>query len=291
MRAGRPSLTSDGNTAVRAREMRKPAEERICSDPFAPHFLSPFFMRLRRHPWLGKAYGWLAERRCPGLRGGILARTRYIDERTTACLADGIGQLVILGAGNDSRGYRLVEPGSGVRVFEVDHPATQAVKCEKVRNLFGAIPPHVTFVPVDFCRDDLHRRLDESGYEPDRKTLFIMEGVIYYLTAAAVDDTLRFVTHCSASGSSIVFDYFPLPVINGTCTRKESINMRRRVAGMGEPFLFGIRDEEIEEFLRERGFRQFEITDSSACKEAWFHGANGAIRVTDIFRFVHAAHL
>ncbi|RNC66641.1 MAG: class I SAM-dependent methyltransferase [Desulfuromonadales bacterium] len=290
MIAGRPSRTSEGNTAVRAREMRKPAADRICSDPFAPHFLSPFFLQLRRHPLIGKAYGWLVDRRCPGLRGGILARTRYIDERTTACLGKGIEQLIVLGAGNDSRGYRLVEPGGGVRVFEVDHPATQAAKREKVMELFGGIPAHVTFVPVDFCRDDLRSRLREAGYDRDRKSLFIWEGVIYYLTAAAVDDTLNFVAHCSGDGSSIIFDYFPLSVIDGTCKRKESINMRRRVARMGEPFLFGIRDEEIGQFLRERGFQHLEIIDSSACKDAWFHGVNEAVKVTDIFRFVHATH-
>lgn len=290
MQPGKPSRTSEGTTAVRAREMRKPEADRICSDPFAPHFLSPFFLTLRKYPLLGRAFGWLSERRCPGLRGGILARTRFIDERMAASLDDGIEQLVILGAGYDSRGYRLIKAGNNVTVFEVDHPATQTVKVAKLRNLFGAIPGHVVFVPVDFCEDDLRSRLCDSGYDRTKKTLFIWEGVIYYLTAEAVDATLDFIAHNSGCGSSVIFDYFPQAVIDGTHSGREAKRMHKRVKEWGEPFQFGVTDEEIEPFLRERGFGRIDIVTSSECKEAWFHGVNKSIHVSDVFRFVHAVH-
>jgi methyltransferase (TIGR00027 family) len=270
--------------------MRRPAGERICSDPFAQHFLSPFFLKLRKYPFLGRAFGWLSEKRCPGLRGGILARTRFIDERMTASLNDGIEQLVILGAGYDSRAYRLVESCNRVTVFEVDHPDTQAVKIAKLRELFDHFPEHVVFVPVDFCEDDLRSRLCESGYDRAKKTLFILEGVIYYLTAAAVEETLNFVAQNSGCGSSIIFDYFTQSVVDGTSTRKEAKRMHKRVKDYGEPFLFGIKDEEIEQFLLERGFSWFEVVGSAACKEAWFHGVNKGIKVSEVFRFVHATH-
>jgi methyltransferase (TIGR00027 family) len=290
METGRPSRTSEGTTAVRAREMRKPAGDRVCSDSYAHHFLSPFFLTLRKFPLLGKAFGWISEKRCPGLRGGILARTRYIDERMTACLGDGIEQLVILGAGFDSRAYRLVGPDSNVTVFEVDHPATQTVKVAKIKNLFGGLPDHVAFVPVDFCRDDLSSRLCDSGYDRTKKTLFLWEGVIYYLTAEAVDATFDFVTNHSGCGSSIIFDYFPLAVVDGTHAGREAQRMHKRVKDWGEPFRFGIEDNEIEPFLRERGFSQVDIVMSSSCKEAWFLGVNKNIHVSDVFRFVHATH-
>lgn len=290
MKTDRPSRTSEGTTAVRAREMRRPPEERICHDPFAVHFLSPFYRKLRRYPWLGRAYGWMRDRLCPGLRGGILARTRYLDEAVSKALADGIEQLVILGAGYDSRAYRLVRPEHRVTVFEVDHPATQLLKLAKLRELFTELPAHVRYVPVDFCRDHLATCLAGSGYRRDARTLFLWEGVIYYLTAEAVDATLRFVTGNSGTGSTIVFDYFPREVASGASSAKEARRLWRIVKRAGEPFLFGIDDDEIEPFLRERGFSQIEVVQASNCKEAWFRGINDKIPVSDMFRLVQARH-
>lgn len=290
MNSGKPSRTSEATTAVRAREATRSPADRICYDPYAVHFLSPFYRTLRRYQLLGRTYGWIRERICPGLRGGILARSRYMDERVTASLRDGIEQVVILGAGYDSRGYRLLESGSGIPVFEVDHPATQRVKVAKVRELFGEPPGHVRFVPVDFCRDDLGSLLRAAGYDRDKRTLFIWEGVIYYLDAGAVDALLAFVVRESASGSSITFDCFPRSVVDGTCRRRESRNLRRLVAKNGEPLRFGLDVPEIAPFLKQRGFSEIETTGSSECKKAWFHGANRSIAVSEIFSFVHATH-
>jgi methyltransferase (TIGR00027 family) len=290
MKSGTPSRTSEGTTAVRAREMRKPAAERICHDPYAEHFLGPFHLALRRYPWIARPYGWFKEWSCPGLRGGILARTRFIDERVMAALAEGVEQLVILGAGYDSRGYRLIEPCHGTAVYEVDHPATQQAKVSKVREVLGAPPAHVSFVPIDFCRDNMAQRLAEAGYRRDKKTLFIWEGVIYYLPASAVEASLAFVAQNSGSGSSIVFDYFPRAVIDGSFPGKEARSLARFVEKLGEPFIFGIDDDEIEQFLRDRGFEEIEVTTSKACKEAWFTGSNAKMNVSEMFRFVHARH-
>ena len=290
MKTGKPSRTSEGNTAVRAREMRRPPAERICHDPYAEHFLGPFHRALRKYPLLGLAYGWLGQYRYPGLRGGILARARYIDERLATALDEGVEQLVILGAGNDTRAYRLGAKVGELKVFEVDHPSTQQAKTVKLRTLFGKIPPHVAYVPVDFCRDDLGRRLGAAGYHPGKKTLFIWEGVIYYLDAAAVDTLLNFVTGNSGSGSSIIFDYFPPSVIDGSSEHKEARNLRKRVSRYGEPFTFGIDDGEIERFLHDRGFHELEVVGTAACKQAWFHGVNESMKVSEMFRFVHARH-
>jgi methyltransferase (TIGR00027 family) len=268
--------------------MRRPEGERICHDPLARYFLSSFYRTLGRLPSLARAYRWLRERRCPGLRGGILARTRFIDERLAACLGEGLTQLVILGAGYDSRAYRTEGVRAGVRVFEVDHPATQQVKIARLRALFGSLPDHVTFVPVDFCTDDLAGRLLEEGYDRRRKTLFVWEGVTYYIPAAAVDDTLSFVASSSGPGSSIVFDCFPRAVADGTSTLKEARGMHRFLRRHGEPLLFGLDPEEIEPFLRARGFGRVEIMSPTACKEAWFHGVNADMHVSEMFRFVHA---
>jgi methyltransferase (TIGR00027 family) len=125
--------------------------------------------------------------------------------------------LVILGAGYDTRAYRFDKLKEEVKVFEVDHPATQKVKIEKVSKALGSLPGHVVYVSVDFEKERLDKKLSESGYNKSLKTLFIWEGVTMYLTAEAVDETLAFVAGNSGKGSSIIFNYIFRSVLDGTC--------------------------------------------------------------------------
>lgn len=291
MNTATPSKTAETAAAFRAREAQKPEQDRVCNDPLARHFIGPFFIALGRHRWLGRVFRWLGESQFPGLGGAVLARTRYIDQHTTACLGNGIRQLVILGAGYDTRAYRLVDPAQGVRVFEVDHPATQAVKLAKLREVLDPVPVHVQFVALDFGRDELAQRLIDAGYDPAQRTLFIWEGVSYYLSAAAVDQTLAFMARHSGVGSAVLFDFFARAVIDGTSRRKEAISLRTRLKQRGEPLLFGIDDNELVPFLRERGFETLEVVGAAACKDAWFHGSNRQTPVSDIFRFAHAVRI
>jgi methyltransferase (TIGR00027 family) len=118
------------------------------------------------------------------------AGTRYIDDVVARGLADDVEQIVILGAGYDSRPYRPKNI-ERCRVFEVDHPDTQARKRRRLRSGGLAIPPHVSFVPIDLARACLDDVLPAQGFRRDRRSLFIWEGVSEYLSADAVDATLR----------------------------------------------------------------------------------------------------
>ncbi len=200
MKRERSSITTQGIAAIRAIESSKPPEERICYDPLARRMVNPVFYVLAK---LSYGYG---ERRAPGTVEFITARTRFIDDYLSTCLENGIEQLVILGAGLDSRAYRFNQLIEHVHVFEVDHPATQRDKRKRLQLIFGEIPGHVIFVPIDFNEENLERLYD-FGYQKQIKTLFIWEGVTYYLIAEAVENTLKFVLKNSGKGSSIVFDY------------------------------------------------------------------------------------
>ena len=132
-------------------------------------------------------------------------RTSTIDAAVRAAIAAGTAQLVILGAGLDGRAWRMSEL-SGVRVFEVDHPATQAFKREHV----GALPPaiaDVTFVPVDFEHDALDAALARASHDPTRPTCWIWEGVVMYLTRGAMRSTLATIASRSADGSTLIVNY------------------------------------------------------------------------------------
>ncbi len=147
---------------------------------------------------------------------GMVVRTRHIDEALQDALADGMEQVVILGAGLDTRAYRFHDGHPAAHFFEVDSPATQSDKRERVERVFGTTPEHVTFVPVDFETQSLAEELAAAGFDASARTFYVWEGVTMYLTADAIDATLEFVTEHSAPGSEIVFDYVYKELIDGT---------------------------------------------------------------------------
>ena len=284
MKEDRPSLTAEGIAILRENETRKPASERLFEDPYARFFVRPWLAWVTR---LFMSLGY-ADWRGPGVIGFLLARTRYMDDTLLSCLEQGMQQLVILGAGYDSRAYRFQEQlQKRVQVFEVDHPAKQRVKMHKLEKVFGKLPEHVTYVPVDFDHDSLYERLLTSGYRQDLLTLFIWEGVTYYITSQAVDETLAFVRQHSASGSWIVFDYTYQEVVNGTYKRGEAANLRRYRGLTGEGMIFGIPEGTIESFLRARGFNEIQKASGGDLERAYF-GQKNSYNVARVYAIVLA---
>src|SRR5581483_9739681 len=119
-------------------------------------------------------------------------RTIAFDRALLDAVPAGGTQVVILGAGFDSRGYRFAHQLRGVRFMEVDYPPTQEYKKRRVEEILGALPPAVSYVPMDFTRDDLLTQLAKAGYSERQRTFFLWEGVVFYLPEDAVKDTLHF---------------------------------------------------------------------------------------------------
>lgn len=288
MQADVPSRTAVGIAGARARESARPEGERLFYDPFAYHFLTKQIRFIARFPPLRIYFRWRNRQMLPGMFGGLVARTRYMDDYLLACLKKDVKQVVVLGAGYDARAYRFKEMLRTVSVFEVDHPATQKIKKEKLAQLLGNLPAHVTFVPVRFNSESLEEKMKRSGYRSGRRTLFIWEGVTMYLSAAAVDATLAFVAGHSAPGSSVIFDYFPPSVANGTCPFREAKTLRKMVLRYGESICFGIEPQEIESFLVRRGFHRIRSITAEACKRIYFKNVYEDLPVSRLFNFVHA---
>ena len=153
MRAGRPSRTAEQNAAFRAAESARPPGVRLLNDPYAARLLPPglrILAWISSVPMVGGGLNWFVDTRWPGARSSIIARTRLIDEWLCAAMRVGLEQVVLLGAGFDSRAWRLPAVAHA-RVFEVDHPSTSAEKRRRLANL-GTDRAHVRFVPVDFDR-------------------------------------------------------------------------------------------------------------------------------------------
>ncbi len=213
-----PSKMAEGIAMQRFGESSKPEDERICYDHYAIHFISPEIIEFgMKHPEEAKAKIEQMEKLFPGLSSSIMARVRYFDDFLEKSIDEGLEQLVILGAGYDTRAYRIEELKESIKVFEVDHPNTQSFKIEKIKEIFGSIPDHVVYVPVDFEIETLSQKLFDNGYNSSKKTLFIMEGLVMYIPPKAVAETFSFIMENSGKGSAVIFDYYPESVVDGTC--------------------------------------------------------------------------
>jgi len=255
------SRTATVVTLWRAIESARSASVRLFEDPLAPAFLPRRFrwaLGLSRLPVIGAAVPWsLVDGHWAGPRGTVAVRTRYIDERLGEALDRGVAQVVILGAGFDSRAYRIPAIGRA-RVFEVDHPLTQAEKRRRLARRFGALPAHVTLVPVDFTTDTLEAALSRSHYRVDAGTFFILEGVTHYLPAEAVDVLFRYVARSAAAGSQMVFTYIHRGILDGSARFAGADRTLASVRQVGEPYTFGFDPAELPAYAAARGLRLLE---------------------------------
>jgi methyltransferase (TIGR00027 family) len=250
------SFTAETVALQRAFESRRPATSRLFVDPYAEAFLRPS-LRL-----LAAASGVAVLRRIatglydtvggPGPRPSAVVRTWVIDEAVTGAAAT-VRQCVLLGAGYDTRAYRLPALAD-MPVFEIDRPATQAAKRAAVGRL-GLDRRRVRYVPVDFERDDLRVRLDAAGFDASAPAVVVWEGVTNYLTAEAVDATLAVVRDLVAAGGLLVMTYVDARVLSDPRAFPEAPRWVAAVARAGEPWTFGLLPTETPVFFAARGFR------------------------------------
>lgn len=288
---GKASQTAYEQAFMRALESLAPKDRRVCDDPLAVEFMEERHRKALQRARTSKFWTkvWLSAwyRDPTGAKAEGVGRTRYIDDYLQAGIKSGVWQVVILGAGCDSRAYRLKELEQ-IKVFEVDHPDTQKSKIANVKRVLGHLPPWVSYVSVDFDKENLGERLLSIGYRRDAKTLFIWEGVTMYLTAEAVDRTLSFVVANSSEGSSIIFNYYYRSAVDSDCKWKWADRIKKRCKRVGEPITFGIEGEDIEEFLGARGFSQVERVTPTLLNGYCFQGPNSRRKVCPFIETVHA---
>jgi methyltransferase (TIGR00027 family) len=248
------SRTAEYMALFRALESARGAGRRLFEDPLAIRFLRARLrtvVRLSRLPGVGRLVPAFIDHRWPGARTSGVARTRLIDDVTDAALRAGIDQVVTLGAGFDARAYRM--PGlARVTVFEVDHPATSAVKQALVRAALGRLPGHVRFVALDFDADPLDAVMQSAGFDARRVTLFLWEGVTNYLTEAAVASTLRWCAS-AAGGSRVVFTYVDRRVLDAPAAFVGTKALFDRLAESDERWTFGLEPAELSRYLQDCG--------------------------------------
>jgi methyltransferase (TIGR00027 family) len=188
------------------------------------------------------------------LRHFVVARSRFAEERLAEAVRRGVRQAVTLGAGLDTFGLRNPHRQVGLKVFEVDHPATQAWKQARIGEA-KLSADMLQFTPVDFERQNFLEELKRAGFDENRPSFVLWLGVVPYLTREAIGATLQALGKAPAE---VVFDYGePIDAFDET-RRAYIVEFEARVAALGEPILSRFRPAEIDAFLRERGFAHVE---------------------------------
>ena len=289
MKVGESSRTAEYMALFRALETVRAPGRRLFVDRFARGFLSAPLRSVvdaARVPGVGALVRGVIDRLWPGARTSAVARTRFIDERLSRAVGAGARQIVILGAGFDARAYRL--PGARDRaVFEVDHPATQARKRRRLDASPEGVPDHVRFVPVDFDRESVEERLAAAGYDARVRSAFVWEGVTNYLSADAVDATLRFVSRAEA-GSEILFTYVHRNVFDEPETFFGLRRIFERLEAAGERWTFGLDPRHLAAYLEERGLDLVEDHGASDYRSELYGPSAATMRGYEFYRIARA---
>jgi len=257
LQEGLPSRTSILVAAARAFGSRDPDPSVRNPDLLADKLIGPNELKLiRDHPLSRELEQGYAEAiKNPPivlLAGLMLLRTRFIDEALCRAVTNGAQQVVILGAGFDSRAYRFRDHLQGCRVIEVDAKPTQAYKRRRMEAVVGQAPPNLTYASVDLANENLSDALKNCGFLEGHRSFYIWEGVSMYLPETSVRETLRTVARRSAPGSSIALDYANELAIDLAKDKPEGAV--RMPVFWGEPWIFGVPGANGDHFFRELGF-------------------------------------
>ncbi|MGH9751551.1 MAG: class I SAM-dependent methyltransferase [Blastocatellia bacterium] len=255
------SRTAEVMAALRTLEQFQPAPRRIIQDPYASEFLiRPSFKLLARSRWLASPTICAVDVWAPGALEFLTIRARLSDDIAADMATNGLEQVALLGAGFDTMSLRIEDALRNVTIFEVDHPATQAVKREVMGHI-GA-PENLRFVAVDFERDDFVEKLRRAGFASSRHSLVVWMGVTYYLTAEAMTRALCQIHTLGGAGMRFVFDYMLKNVVDGVTRNRDALGKARIAAKLGEPWLFGLNPAMVGDYLAAFNFKLLKDYDA-----------------------------
>ena len=200
----------------------------------------------------------------------VAVRTRFAEDALAAAVEGGARQVVVLGAGLDTYAYRS-SLRDRLRIFEVDHPSTQAWKRRRLEEAAIPIPDSLTFAPIDFERQTLAEGLPAAGFDRGQQTFFTWLGVVPYLTEEAVWSTLGFIAKVR-NGAHVVFDYGDPPASLPAELRASHDRRAERVAALGEPWLSYFEADELRAKLTALGFSQIEDLGPPQIAARYFPG-------------------
>lgn len=272
-------------TVMIAIEQSFPKEQRILQDDLALPILpsGQGFVRLMKAGFMRDWMVKVTEKTYPGLWSCMVCRKRYIDERLAEA-ASGVDAVVNLGAGFDTRAYRLPEV-KDLPVWEVDQPKNIASKQAQLIKIFGAVPSHVRLVAMDFDHEDIGAILRANGYSLDMRTFFIWEAVTQYLTEAGLRATFEILAK-AASGSRLAFTYVRKDFIDGRAKYGWETLYNNYVPN--HIWIFGMEPGAWPDFLKEYGWEVIEDIGYDDMAERYVKPTGRTLASTPVERMVYA---
>jgi methyltransferase (TIGR00027 family) len=245
-------------------------EPKVLDDPLALRIIgSEAADELRSNPKEHHAFS-------RAFRAFMAARSRYAEDELARAVAHGGTQYVVLGAGLDTFAYR--NPHAGLRVFEVDHPATQEWKRERLQAAAISIPSSLTFVPLDFEQQPLEVALQLAGLNTNAAAFFSWLGVTPYLTREACMSTLSLIARMP-TGSGVVFDFAVDPTLLSPGQRQALSALSERVARYGEPFQLFFDPGKLQDELKSLGFHRTEFLQGKELNARYFKNRADGLQV------------
>lgn len=223
-----------------------------CPDNYAKLFIDGKykFLTKLKPSWLRRK---IIHKISPGSYEYIIARTKYFDKVLNDEVAKGVEQIVILGAGYDSRAIRFQKDLKDIVIFELDFPATQRKKIVLLKKKISSIPKNINFVPIDFQENDIFEKLKLNNFDFNKKTLFLLEGVSYYLPEKSMKNILKLISSNCMMGSSIVYDYSIKSFVDGDTSTYGAVEVANWLKKINEKFIFGLEPKNMKIFIERCG--------------------------------------
>ena len=226
-----------------------------------------------------------------GIYEYVIARTKFIDSVFKNAVLNKFNQILIFGAGFDTRGIRFLNENTATKVFELDVPITQQAKINQFQKRKIKLHPDIIFIPINFNKESITEKLNEFGFKKNLKTLFLLEGLLMYLDKKAVNNTFKLINEFAGSGSEVIFDYIYKSVLRGENLYYGEKGIYKIVKKAKEAWTFGIEKGEINNFLKKQKLKLIQHLTSKDLEQKFFKNNKGKIigRINETHCIVHAA--
>lgn len=252
MKRNKTSRTAQYMALFRALETERDSNDKLFSDPYAIHFLDVklrFAARMSKYSIIRKYISNKIQKKIPGAFSSGIARTKYIDDLLKQTISNGVKQVIILGAGFDTRALRL-DFLESVPVIEIDHPNTSNFKSATYQNSIGSLPENITFYQIDFNKQSLDELAIEHNFYFSNPTTIIWEGVTNYLTEAAIKRTFAFISNFPKD-SYVIFTYVHKKILENPGSFLGGKKLLKDLEKLEEKWTFGFLPEELPDYLKQ----------------------------------------
>ena len=250
MEEGKHSFMAEGTAYLRAVHMTLDGEPKVLDDPLAAKLLGPGL-----EAKIAADKERLTSSALVKARALIVMRSRFVEDELMAAIDRGVTQYVILGAGLDTSPYLAGHPAEKLPTYEVDHPATQELKLERLAEAGIRIGKNIHHIAIDFERESITEVLDHAGFDRNQPTFFSWLGVSYYLYPESVLDIFEYVARV-APASQLVFDFMLADSVLGEKERQAMAKITVFLEKYREPLLCRFDPQELQDTLRRIGFSE-----------------------------------